>query len=125
MKRWLDTPFTLSGNGLAVGAKGDSTRLIIMQCGDPLIGMIGLLEWIEPRHEFPPVPESVHIGMPIFVMATDDARGVCERASATAGRVYAETYEWSYTSPDGTNKNFLSCSIFDLDGYFFEVNQTL
>ena len=53
MKRWLDTPFELSGIGLAIGKKGDKTHLVIMQCDDPVIGMLGLLEWVEPKQNFP------------------------------------------------------------------------
>lgn len=125
MKRWLDTPFTLSGTGLAIGDKGDKTRLIIMQCDDPVIGMIGLLEWVEPKQNFPAVPDRVQVGMPVFVMTTDDAQGVFQRAAATNARIYAEPYEWSFDAPDGTRKNMIGCSFFDLDGYFFEVNQAL
>ena len=55
MKRWLDTPFILSGIGLAIGDAGDKTRLVIMQCEDPLIGMIGLLQWVDPEMQAPPV----------------------------------------------------------------------
>jgi catechol 2,3-dioxygenase-like lactoylglutathione lyase family enzyme len=125
MKRWLDTPFTLSGVGLAVGEKGDRTRLIIMQCDDPIIGMIGLLQWVEPTLDAPSVPTKVSFGMPIFVIASDDVRGVCERAKLSGVNVYAEPYEWNFVAPDGLTKNMIGCSLFDLDGYFFEVNEII
>ena len=51
MSRWMDTPFTLSGNQLASGRKGDQTRLVIMQAEHDEIGMIGLLQWIDPVHK--------------------------------------------------------------------------
>jgi catechol 2,3-dioxygenase-like lactoylglutathione lyase family enzyme len=125
MKRWLDTPFELSGVGLAIGKAGDKTHLIVMQCEDPVIGMIGLLEWVEPKQDFPAVPDRVQVGMPVFVMATDDAHGVYQRAAATNARIYAQPYEWSFDAPDGTRKDMIGCSFFDRDGYFFEVNQTV
>ena len=78
MKRWLDTPFTLSGIGLAIGNEGDKTHLVIMQCNDPIIGMIGLLQWVEPKMEAPPISTKVTFGAPIFVVASDDVRGVYE-----------------------------------------------
>ena len=65
MSVWMDTDFTLSGQGLAAGNAGDKTQLTIMQADDPKIGMIGLLQ------------------------------------------------------------HFLSISLFDPDGYFFECNQVL
>ena len=125
MKRWLDTPFTLSGIGLAIGQAGDKTHLIIMQCEDPLIGMIGLLQWVEPTMKAPLIPTKVTFGAPVFVVASDDARGVFTRAKASDAQVYAEPYEWSFTAPDGTNKKMLGCSFFDLDGYFYEVNEAI
>ena len=125
LRRWLDTPFTLSGVGLAAGQAGNKTRLIIMQCQDPMIGMIGLLQWVDPPQVTPPVPQRVEFGAPIFVMASDDVRGVFARAQAAGGQIYTAPYEWSFTAPDGTVKRLLSCSVFDLDGYFYEVNETL
>ncbi len=125
MKRWLDTPFTLSGIGLAIGEKGDKTRLIIMQCNDPVIGMIGLLQWIEPTLEAPPIPTKLTFGSPIFVVASDDARSVFNKANLSGANIYAEPYEWSFNAPDGSVKNMIGCSFFDLDGYFYEVNEAI
>lgn len=126
MKRWLDTPFTLSGIGLAAGKAGDRTRLVVMQCEDPVIGMIGLLEWVEPKMEAPEVPpRRVTFGAPIFVMASDDVRGVHARARAVGSHIHADPYEWSFVDPAGAKKDMRACSLFDLDGYFYEVNETL
>ncbi|HQZ17892.1 MAG TPA: VOC family protein [Vicinamibacteria bacterium] len=124
MKRWLDTPFTLSGIGLAAGKAGDRTRLVVMQCEDPVIGMIGLLEWVEPRMEAPEAPpRRVTFGAPIFVVASDDVRGVHARARALGGHIHADPYEWSFVDPAGVKKDMRACSFFDLDGYFYEVNE--
>ena len=125
MKRWLDTPFTLSGVGLAIGESGDKTHLVIMQCEDPIIGMIGLLQWVEPTLEAPPIPNKVTFGAPIFVVSSEDVQGVYERASFSGVQIYAEPYEWSFTAPDGKVKQMIGCSFFDLDGYFYEVNQAI
>lgn len=125
MARWLDQPFMLSGQFLAAGEKGDKTRLIIMQCKDPLIGMIGLLSWDDPpRFKSEPVPTGVRPGVPIFVMASDDARGVYRRAKETGARIFSDPKERTVTGAKGETKHMVSCSLFDLDGYFYEVNQT-
>lgn len=55
MSRWMDVPFTLSGTQLAAGKKGDETRLVIMKAEHDTIGMIGLLEYIDPRR--PDIPD--------------------------------------------------------------------
>jgi len=77
MKTWLDTEFVLSGKGLAAGKAGDRTHLVILQAEDPKIGMIGLLQWLEPAAmPAPPVPTTVGFGSPIFVVEAEDARAV-------------------------------------------------
>lgn len=124
MTPWLDTPFTLSGNQLAAGAKGDKTRLIILKCEHDTIGMIGLLEWLEPRQSAPAaLPTSVAFGAPIFVVASRDARGAVERARALGSTIHCEPHEWAVAGVDGVMKDMIGCSLFDLDGYFFEINE--
>ncbi|WOE75396.1 VOC family protein [Alterisphingorhabdus coralli] len=124
MTRWMDTPFTLSGTQLAAGKKGDKTRLIILKCEDDLIGMIGLLEWLDPKQDAPEeLPRQIAFGAPIFVIASDDAAAAVERARALGSHIHCEPHEWEVTGADGKKKNMIGCSFWDLDGYFFEVNQ--
>lgn len=96
-----------------------------MSCEDQVIGMIGLLEWTEPPMDLGAAENKLAPGSPIFVMSSDDVRGVCERAREMGSAIHAEPFEWSFTTPDGTVKNFLETTLFDLDGHFFEVNQLL
>ncbi len=124
MTRWMDTPFTLSGTQLAAGKKGDQTRLIILKCSDDVIGMIGLLEWLEPKQDAPAeLPTEIKFGTPVFVVASDDASAALERARALGSRIHCEPNEWSVTGADGKVKDMIGCSFWDLDGYFFEVNE--
>ncbi len=125
MKRWMDVPFTLSGNQLAAGSKGDQTRLIIMQAEHDTIGMIGLLEWVDPKRTDIPseVPTEIAFGSPVFVVAAEDCRATIERARAHGSRIHAEPNDWSVTGVDGKVKDMVGASLWDLDGYFFEVNQ--
>ena len=127
MSRWMDVPFTLSGTQLAAGEKGDETRLVIMKAEHDTIGMIGLLEFTNPRrHDIPAeLPTQIAFGAPIFVVAAEDCRASVERARARGSRVHAEPREWSVTGADGKVKDMLGASFWDLDGYFFEVNQVV
>jgi catechol 2,3-dioxygenase-like lactoylglutathione lyase family enzyme len=126
MRRWLDTPFILSGNQLAAGAKGDRTRLIIMQAEHDEIGMIGLLEWLEPKLNTPAeAPTRIAFGAPIFVVAAKDAAATCARAEALGSHIHCQPIAWSVTGADGRTRDLIGTSFFDLDGYFFEVNQTV
>lgn len=127
MIRWMDTPFTLSGTQLAAGRKGDRTRLVIMKAEHDEIGMIGLLQWLHPPREDAPVelPREIAFGAPVFVVAAEDARATVERARAAGSHIHCEPRECSVTGADGRIKDMIGASFWDLDGYFFEVNQTV
>ncbi len=127
MSRWMDTPFTLSGTQLAAGKAGDRTRLVIMRAEDETIGMIGLLQWLDPPRSDAPaeLPTELTFGAPIFVVAASDVRATVERAQAAGSRIHCHPREWSVTGADGRERHMLGASLWDLDGYFFEVNQLL
>lgn len=122
MSRAMDTPFTLTGRQLAAGQAGDRTRLILMQARDAVIGMIGLLEWVDPRIDFKPLPTRIAPGTPIFVIEASDCRATVERARAAGGRIHCEPYDWTVTGFDGRPRDLVGASFWDLDGHFFEVN---
>ena len=126
MTRWMDTPFTLSGTQLAAGQKGDQTRLIIMAAEHNTIGMIGLLEWLDPPMAAPAeLPTRIAFGAPVFVMAAANCAASVDRARTLGSHIYCEPHRWDTTGADGKTKHFIGASFFDLDGYFFEVNQLL
>jgi hypothetical protein len=126
MSRWMDVPFTLSGQQLAAGNKGDQTRLIIMKAEHDIIGMIGLLEWVNPRQKFPEeLPKSISFGAPIFVIAAKDCCATTERARSSGSYVHCEPHSWTVSDANAKPKEMIGASFFDLDGYFYEVNQAL
>jgi catechol 2,3-dioxygenase-like lactoylglutathione lyase family enzyme len=121
---WYDDEIVLGGRGLAAGKQGDRTRLVIMKAQDPVIGMIGLLQFTEP-----PLPEPagdrtrLGIGDVVFVMQTDDVRAVHERLQAWGARVHAEPHEFVVRGADGVEVGMTTLSFWDPDGYFFEINE--
>ena len=120
---YYDDEIELSGVGLAAGKKGDRTRLVILQAQDEAIGMIGLLQWVDPAWPAPAIPTSVGYGQPVFVCATDNVGAVCDAARELGTRIHAEPHAFSVTGADGSTKHFISASLFDPDGHFFEINQ--
>jgi len=126
MVRFYEGDVVLSGAGMAAGRKGDRTHLVIMRCEHPDIGMIGLLQWVDPPLPAPAeIPTRVTYGNPTFVVASDDCREALRRARELGSHVHSEPHEWSVAGADGATKRFVSVSVFDPDGYFYEFNQLL
>lgn len=124
MTVWMNTEFVLSGDGLAAGKEGDKTHLVILKCQDDMIGMIGLLQWIDPPMPAPQeIPKSITFGNPTFVVASDDAQATHDAAVAYGSHIHCPPRPWSTTGQDGQTKHFIGISFFDPDGYFYECNQ--
>lgn len=120
---WYDDEIVVSGRGLAAGNPGDRTRLVIMKAQDPVIGMLGLLQFVDAPLPAPAERTRLGIGDVVFVMQTDDVAGVHARALAFGARIYAAPHPFEVTGADGTRLSMTSASIWDPDGYFLEVNQ--
>ena len=123
MSIYYDNEFVLSGVRLAAGKAGDRTHLMMLKCDDPEIGMIGLLQWIDPPMPAPEIEYKVGCGNPTFVIASDDAEETHRRALELSTKVHSAPHAWSTRGANGKMKNFLGLSLFDPDGYFFECNQ--
>ncbi|MEM7728890.1 MAG: VOC family protein [Pseudomonadota bacterium] len=120
---WFDTPFTLSGEGLPIGKKGDELRLCIVKFQHDEIGMIGLMEFADPPVEVPEVTFDLGYGKPVFVVVSDDAQGIYDRALEHGFHLRGLPREWSTTGAKSETKHFLSTNLWDDDGHFFECNQ--
>ena len=124
LKVWMDDIVTLSGTGMPAGGVGDKVRLIIMQAEDPTIGMIGLLQWVDPKLPAPEeIPKTVTYGNPTFVLSSDDVEEIAKKASEFGTHIHAGPTEWSIRGQNGKMKYFLGLFLFDPDGYFYEINQ--
>jgi len=120
---WYDDEIVLGGVGLAAGKRGDHTHLVIMKAQDPVVGMIGLLEFTEPALPAPPPRSRLGIGDIVFVMQSDAAAGVHERAVRFGARIHAPPHRYDVRGADGTMLVMTSVSLWDPDDYFIEVNQ--
>lgn len=120
---WYDGEIVLSGVGLAAGRAGDRTRLVIVKAQDPVVGMIGLLQFTAPELPAPPPRERLGIGDVVFVMQTDDVHAVHDRARAFGARIHAAPHAFEVAGASGERLSMTSLSVWDPDGYFIEVNQ--
>jgi catechol 2,3-dioxygenase-like lactoylglutathione lyase family enzyme len=119
---WMDDIVTLSGTGMPAGGAGDKVRLIIMQAEDPAIGMIGLLEWVDPKLPAPKeIPKTVTYGNPTFVASSDNVQEVSKKAQEFGSNIHSGPTEWSIRGQNGKMKKFLGLFLFDPDGYFYEI----
>jgi catechol 2,3-dioxygenase-like lactoylglutathione lyase family enzyme len=126
MSIYFDDEVVLSGEGFPAGKRGDRTHLVILRAEDPEIGMIGLLQWVDPPLPAPKdIPTTVGFGNPTFVVASDDAQLAWKRAKTLGTHIHAEPHEWSIRGANGKLKQFIGVSLFDPDGYFFELNELL
>jgi catechol 2,3-dioxygenase-like lactoylglutathione lyase family enzyme len=121
---WYDGEIVLSGRGLAAGAAGDRTRLVIVKAADPVIGMIGLLQWVEPTLPAPPAERTrLGVGDVVFVMQGDDVIDTHRRLVAAGARIFAAPHPFEVRGADGATISMTSTSFWDPDGYFIELNQ--
>lgn len=120
---WFDRPFTLDGGGLPIGKAGDKLRLCIIQFEHDQIGMIGLMEFIDPVMPAPDVTYDIGYGRPVFVVVPEDAQAIYDQANKHGFKTRGEPKAWSTIGAKGETKHFLSTFLWDGDGHFFECNQ--
>ena len=109
---------------LAPGAKG---RFAAIMGEDEQIGMIGLLQVLEPPLSAPGVStdETLAVGATIFVIGTDECDAVYERMKEFGNRIHKAPYDQELIGRDGRPFPVRSLAAWDPDGHFLEINQWL
>ena len=127
MEIYYDDEMTLTGVTIPAGEPNTKARLVILKCNDPYIGMLGILQYLDP-----PLPEQgeyrkrLGIGDIVFVMNHDDVQSVYAQLKELEGvHLQSEPSVSEYPKPDGGVFRLLGISFFDPNGYFIEVNQWL
>lgn len=127
MEVYYDRELVVSGEGLPAGEPDAKTRLVILRCNDPYIGMLGILQYIDPPLPDPPPrpePNRVRAGEVVFVMHHDDVDGVYARLKDLPGvAVHSAPRVTEYPKDDGGVFRVKGISFFDPNGYFIELNQ--
>lgn len=127
MTVYYDQEIVVSGKGLPAGEPDSKTRLVILQCNDTYIGMLGILQYLDPPLPNPgprPSPNRVRTGEVVFVMHNEDVKAAFERISAIEGvEIVSEPHISEFPKADGGVFRVLGMSFFDPNGYFVELNQ--
>ena len=104
-----------------------AVRMALLRANDDFVGIIGLLEYQNPRLPEPPNgPRRPGIGDVMMVFNTNDLTRRFENARTTPGvTVASEPALLEYPGPDGNTIPVMVSSLWDPDGYFIELNQIL
>ena len=103
-------------------------RLALLRANDDFVGVIGLLEYQQPRLPDPGLDyERPGLGEVIIVVNAQDLEQRFEKARAVPGvQLGSEPSVIEYPAPDGTGTIPVLVSVlYDPDGYFVELNKLL
>ena len=127
MDAYYDEEIVVSGKGLPAGAPDSKVRLVILKCNDPYIGMLGIMQYIDPPLPDPdprPVPNRVKAGEIVFVMHNENVEIVYEKLKEIQGiEMISEPHVSEFPKADGSVFRVMGISFFDPNGYFIELNQ--
>ena len=127
MTVWYDQEMPVGGEVLPAGEPGANVRVIILQGNDPEVGMLGLMQYLDPPLEDPgSYPRKVGIGTGMFVAGAMDVMDIHTRM-VEAGESYGHTIHCApdhdeVPGADGKTIHLTTMSFFDPDGYFYELN---
>ncbi|MCB2107542.1 MAG: VOC family protein [Rhodobacteraceae bacterium] len=123
MEMWYDQTMTIGGQVLPAGEPGAKVRVAILKGADAAVGMFGLMAFLDPPVESPPlVQRPLAIRDPIFVAHADDVNAVHARMKDSAARIHCPPSDDTVTAADGSTLKLTTMSFFDPDGFFFEIN---
>ena len=122
-----DTVVETSGVALPAGEPGAKARLVLLNANDPWVGLIGLMEWLDPPISASEYPKRMGPGDTVIVMNTDDIEGRCAAAKQVPGVTFtAEARLQVYPGRNGgPDIRVMGCNFFDPDGILIEMNQIL
>ena len=129
MDAYYDEEIVVSGKGLPSGAPDSQARLVILKCNDPYVGMLGIMQYIDPPLPDPgprPLPNRVRVGEVVFVIHNDNVEVVYEKLKVIQGiEMVAAPHVKEFPKDNGSVIRVMGISFFDPNGYFIELNQII
>ncbi len=120
---WYESSGTRSAQSLPYDEPvGAASRFVIMKGRDPWIGMVGLLQYGEPRQP-PAPPERLEPGDVVLMLETRDLDGIYRRMRDAGTPIFREPATTEVTGADGTHWTATFLFAFDPDGHLLEINE--
>jgi catechol 2,3-dioxygenase-like lactoylglutathione lyase family enzyme len=123
--RWYDNTLAVDGRFPPAAAHGAKARLILLQVQDPKIGMLGLMQYLEPPFDTGVKTQrtKVSMGEAILVVTATDLDAIHGRARRAGANVLSPPADWEVPSHDGKDVIKLrTMTMFDPNGIYIEVN---
>jgi catechol 2,3-dioxygenase-like lactoylglutathione lyase family enzyme len=123
MELWYDQKMSVGGQVLPAGEPGAKVRVAILKGADPVVGMLGIMAFLDPPIEIPPLPKRpLQIRDSIFVASAKDVNEIHRRMTGAPAHICCPPSDDSVPAADGTTLKLTTMSFFDPDGYFYELN---
>ncbi|MBL8630263.1 MAG: VOC family protein [Rhodospirillaceae bacterium] len=123
MEVWYDQVMPVGGQVLPAGTPGAKVRVAILKGNDPLVGMLGIMAFLDPPIEVPPLPKrSLQIRDAIFVCGANDVHAIYKRMQSASVHIFTPPIDDTVQDAAGNTIKMSTMSFFDPDGFFFELN---
>jgi len=123
MEVWYDQVMPVGGQVLPAGTPGAKVRVAILKGIDPNVGMLGVMAFLDPPLDIPPLPKRpLEIRDAIFVAGANDVHAIHKRMQGEHAYICTAPIDDTVPGPDGSTIKMSTMSFFDPDGYFFELN---
>jgi pimeloyl-ACP methyl ester carboxylesterase/catechol 2,3-dioxygenase-like lactoylglutathione lyase family enzyme len=120
---WLENRGKVSPSSLPSEAPvGAPSRFAIMKGRHPWIGMVGLLQYGEPR-PLPPPPKTLRPRDAVLMIETEDLDGIWARMQRAGTSVYKRPQTSEVTGAGGARWQATFLFAFDPDGHMLEINE--
>ncbi|MBV6423310.1 MAG: hypothetical protein NAOJABEB_01100 [Steroidobacteraceae bacterium] len=123
--RWYDQELSVDGRFPPAAPHGARAHLVLIKAEDPHIGMLGLMQYLEPPFDTAVKTgrTRVSMGEAILVVEAKDLDGIHERARARGATIVTAPVDWEVPRNDGQGVFRLrTLSLFDPNGIYIEVN---
>ncbi len=120
---WLENRGKVGPSSLPADVPaGSPSRFAIMKGRHPWVGMVGLLQYGEPR-PLPIRPQTLHPGDTVLMLETTDLQGAWARMQRTGTPILRPPETSEVTGAGGARWSATFLFAFDPDGHVLEINE--